>query len=197
MSKKDKTLLILMILFTGLTVFTYINARRTSFVKQIAIKNNKSLTSIDIKGIFDSGGVLQNDTSKKEEIKQKDKKENSGNISNNINESKIPENITKNVEKVNTELNKIKDESVNSFESLKKQYGGIAVFAIIANALNLIANITLAFGILGYIAILIYEKVFKLENKEMYKIKTSILIAILITQILPLIFAIILKGWTK
>lgn len=197
MSKKDKTLLILMILFTGLTVFTYINARRTSFVKQIAIKNNKSLTSIDIKGIFDSGGVLQNDTSKKEEIKQKDKKENSGNISNNINESKIPENITKNVEKVNTELNKIKDESVNSFESLKKQYGGIAVFAIIANALNLIANITLALGILGYIAILIYEKVFKLENKEMYKIKTSILIAILITQILPLIFAIILKGWTK
>lgn len=197
MSKKDKTLLILMILFTGLTVFTYINARRTSFVKQIAIKNNKSLTSIDIKGIFDSGGVLQNDTSKKEEIKQKDKKENSGNISNNINESKIPENITKNVEKVNTELNKIKEESVNSFESLKKQYGGIAVFAIIANALNLIANITLAFGILGYIAILIYEKVFKLENKEMYKIKTSILIAILITQILPLIFAIILKGWTK
>ena len=95
-------------------------------------------------------------------------------------------------------LVKMKDTELKSIEDYKEAYGN-ATYGVIAYILNKIRIYSIPFGLLGIAISAIYEYVIGLRHMESrdkgFGAMVTIITLFVICQVLPLVFAIIVKGW--
>ena len=97
-----------------------------------------------------------------------------------------------------SKLVEIKDKEVNSMEDYKEAYGS-DTYGLVAYILNKVRLYSIPIAFLGIAVSAIYQYVLgirKLDTRDKgFAIMISVITIFVIAQILPLIFAIVVKGW--
>lgn len=92
----------------------------------------------------------------------------------------------------------LKNQELQSMEDYKEAYGSDS-YGIVAYILNKVRIYSIPFGILGIAISAIYQYVIGIRNLEKHYKGFNTMIAVItvmvICQVLPLVFAIIVKGW--
>src|SRR5574344_201629 len=97
-----------------------------------------------------------------------------------------------------SQLVTIKENELKSMDDYKEAYGN-ATYGTVAYILNKVRIFSIPFAILGIAVSAIYEYVIGLRHLESrdkgFNSMIAIVTLLVICQVLPLIFAIIVKGW--
>lgn len=97
-----------------------------------------------------------------------------------------------------TSLVELKDKALSSLEDYKREYGD-DTYGFAAYALNIIRIYSIPFGFIGIVIAAIYRYVIGIRRLDVQDKGFGVLVAIItvmvICQVLPLIFAIVVKGW--
>lgn len=97
-----------------------------------------------------------------------------------------------------SKLVEIKDSELKSLEDYKATYGS-DTYGLVAYILNKVRIYSIPFGILGIAISAIYQYVIGIRHLEAHYKGFNTMIAVItllvICQVLPLVFAIIVKGW--
>jgi hypothetical protein len=97
-----------------------------------------------------------------------------------------------------SQLIEIKDNELKSMEDYQQAYGN-TTYGTVAYVLNKVRIYSIPFAILGIAISAIYEYVIGLRHAESrdkgFNSMIAIVTLLVICQVLPLIFAIIVKGW--
>lgn len=92
----------------------------------------------------------------------------------------------------------IKDQEIQSMEDYKEAYGSDS-YGLVAYILNKVRVYSIPFGILGIAISAIYQYVIGIRNLENrykgFNTMIAVITLLVICQVLPLVFAIIVKGW--
>lgn len=96
-------------------------------------------------------------------------------------------------------LIQIKERELQSLEDYKQAYGGSDAYGLTAYLLNRIRVLSIPFGFIGIIISAIYQYVLGIRKLDVrdkgFVIMMAIITLMVICQILPLIFTIVVKGW--
>jgi hypothetical protein len=99
--------------------------------------------------------------------------------------------------KTKSELVEIKSKELKSVEDYNETYGN--GYGIVAYVLNKIRIYSIPFGVLGIAVSAIYQYVIGIRHMESrdkgFNAMISIITLLVICQVLPLVFAIVVKGW--
>ena len=97
-----------------------------------------------------------------------------------------------------SQLIKIKENASNSLEDYKEKYGSDA-YGVAAYVLNIIRIYSIPFGFVAIIIAAIYQYIIGLKKLDVRDKGFALMIAsvtiVVICQVLPLVFAIVVKGW--
>ena len=97
-----------------------------------------------------------------------------------------------------SKLVEIKDQELQSMEDYKEAYGS-DTYGLVAYILNKVRIYSIPFGILGIAISAIYQYVIGIRHLESrykgFNTMIAIITLLVICQVLPLVFAIIVKGW--
>ena len=97
-----------------------------------------------------------------------------------------------------SKLVEIKDTELKSLEDYKETYGS-DTYGLVAYILNKVRVYSIPFGVLGIAISAIYQYVIGIRHLESHYKGFNTMIAVItllvICQVLPLVFAIIVKGW--
>ena len=97
-----------------------------------------------------------------------------------------------------SKLVEIKDTELKSIEDYKETYGS-DTYGIVAYILNKVRVYSIPFGILGIAISAIYQYVIGIRHLESrykgFNTMIAVITLLVICQVLPLVFAIIVKGW--
>lgn len=132
--------------------------------------------------------------------------------SNNINENKTELDIKKEEQKkreleeakIMPETNKtklltMKEDTQKTIDNYKKEYRNSPMYGTIAYILRTISSLSIPIVILVLIASFVYQSVLGNSLREVYKkghnLRVNALMFLAIAQVMPLIFAILVKGW--
>ena len=100
--------------------------------------------------------------------------------------------------KTESQLVEIKETQTKSLEDYKQKYGSDA-YGTVAYILNIVRIYSIPFGILGIAISAIFQYVIgirHLENRDKgFNTMIAIITLLIICQVLPLVFAVIVKGW--
>ena len=101
--------------------------------------------------------------------------------------------------KQKTELFKIQEQSRDALTKSKEKYKNNAVYGTIAYVLNIVRLISVPFVVVGYLISIVYEFIVGMKRREMVRkgrgMRITILSTFVMAQILPLIFAVVIKFW--
>ncbi len=96
-------------------------------------------------------------------------------------------------------LIQIKDQELQSLEDYKQAYGGSEAYGLTAYLLNRIRVLSIPFGFIGIVISAIYQYVIGIRKMDVrdkgFIVMMAIITLMVICQILPLIFTIVVKGW--
>ena len=97
-----------------------------------------------------------------------------------------------------SQLIEIRNTELNSIEDYKEAYGS-DTYGIVAYILNKVRVYSIPFGILGIAISAIYQYVIGIRHLESrykgFNTMIAVITLLVICQVLPLVFAIIVKGW--
>lgn len=97
-----------------------------------------------------------------------------------------------------SQLVAIKDSELKSIEDYKELYGS-EVYGIVAFVLNKVRVYSIPLGFLGISVSAIYQYIIGIRHLEArdkgFNSMITIVTVLIIVQILPLVFAIVVKGW--
>ena len=97
-----------------------------------------------------------------------------------------------------SQLIEIRNTELNSIEDYKEAYGS-DTYGIVAYILNKVRIFSIPFGILGIAISAIYQYVIGIRHLESrykgFNTMIAIITLLVICQVLPLVFAVIVKGW--
>lgn len=103
-------------------------------------------------------------------------------------------------ESTKSELVAIKDTELKSIEDYKSAYGS-TTYGVVAYVLNKVRVYSIPFGFLGIAISAIYQYIIGIRHLETRDKGFNSMIAIVtlfvICQVLPLVFAIVVKGWRE
>ncbi len=101
--------------------------------------------------------------------------------------------------KQKTELFKIKEQSRDALTKSKEKYKNNAVYGTIAYILDIVRLTSLPFFVVGYLISIVYEFIVGMKRREMVRkgrgMRITMVSAFVMAQIMPLIFAIVIKFW--
>ena len=101
--------------------------------------------------------------------------------------------------KQKTELLKMKDESRDQLSKYIAKYKNNTVYGTIAYILNTVRLVAVPFFIVGYLISIVYEFIVGMKRREMVRkgrgMRITLVSAFVMAQLLPLIFAIVIKFW--
>ena len=101
-------------------------------------------------------------------------------------------------ETATTNLVELKDKALKSLEDYKAAYGN-DTYGFAAYLLNIVRIYSITFGFIGIVMAAIYRYVIGIRRLDVQDKGFGVLVAIItvmvICQVLPLIFAIVVKGW--
>lgn len=102
-------------------------------------------------------------------------------------------------EKQKTELLKLKDQSRDSLTKYKEKYKNNVVYGTIAYVLNIVRLASVPFFVIGYLISIVYEFIVGMKRREMVRkgrgMRITLGSAFIMAQVLPLVFAIVIKFW--
>ena len=121
-----------------------------------------------------------------------------GNTNNNVNNSvNVVENETKAEDGAATTILKIKDEQLKSLEDYKTKYGS-DTYGLAAYVLHLVQVYSIPIGLVGIAVCAIYQYVIGLKRLDIrdkgFHTMIAMITILIICQVLPLIFAIVIKS---
>lgn len=97
-----------------------------------------------------------------------------------------------------TTLVDIKDSALKSLEDYKSAYGN-DTYALAAYLLNIVRIYSIPFGFVGIVIAGIYNYVIGIRKMDVrdkgFGVMVGIVTVMVICQVLPLVFAIVVKGW--
>lgn len=100
--------------------------------------------------------------------------------------------------KTESQLVEIKETQTKSLEDYKQKYGSDA-YGTVAYILNIVRIYSIPFGFVGIVLAAIYRYVIGIRKLDVQDKGFGVLVAIItvmvICQVLPLIFAIVVRGW--
>ena len=101
-------------------------------------------------------------------------------------------------ETATTNLVELKDKALKSLEDYQAAYGN-DTYGLAAYLLNIVRIYSIPFGFIGIVIAAIYRYVIGIRKLDVQDKGFGVLVAIItvmvICQVLPLIFAIVVKGW--
>lgn len=101
-------------------------------------------------------------------------------------------------ETVTTNLVELKDKALKTLEDYQAAYGN-DTYGLAAYILNIVRIYSIPFGFVGIVFAAIYRYVIGIRKLDVQDKGFGVLVAIItvmvICQVLPLIFAIVVKGW--
>ncbi len=107
-------------------------------------------------------------------------------------------NNTLKAETVTSNLVELKDKALKSLEDYKVAYGN-DTYGFVAYLLNIVRIYSIPFGFVGIVIAAIYRYVIGIRKLDVQDKGFGVLVAIItvmvICQVLPLIFAIVVRGW--
>jgi len=96
-------------------------------------------------------------------------------------------------------LIQLKEKELQSLEDYKEAYGGSDTYGLAAYMLNRVRVLSIPFGFIGIVISAIYQYVIGIRKLDVrdkgFIIMMAIITLMVICQILPLIFTIVVKGW--
>ena len=96
-------------------------------------------------------------------------------------------------------LIQLKEKELKTLEDYKEAYGGSDAYGLTAYLLNRIRVLSIPFGFIGIVISGIYQYVIGIRKLDVrdkgFIIMMAIITLMVICQILPLIFTIVVKGW--
>ncbi len=118
---------------------------------------------------------------------------------NNAYDNPVPqENIVTSGTTATTNLVELKDKALKSLEDYQVAYGN-NTYGLAAYVLNLVRIYSIPFGFIGIVIAAIYRYVIGIRKLDVQDKGFGVLVAIItvmvICQVLPLIFAIVVRGW--
>ena len=113
-------------------------------------------------------------------------------------ETTVPQNALTSETTSTTNLVELKDKALKSLEDYQVAYGD-NTYGLAAYILNIIRIYSIPFGFIGIVIAAIYRYVIGIRKLDVQDKGFGVLVAIItvmvICQVLPLIFAIVVRGW--
>lgn len=196
MNKKQRFIFILLITFVFICLISVSVLANTSYQANIEMSNNynqqQNQTQLNQQ-------TVQNETS---QVQVNQTTENINNVQNNIN-TNIQEQKIEGDEalptKQKTELLKMKSKSRDSLEKYKQKYKNNVIYGTIAYVLNIARLASVPVFVVGYLVSIVYEFIVGMKRREMVRkgrgMRITLVSAFVMAQVLPLIFAIVIKFW--
>ena len=101
-------------------------------------------------------------------------------------------------DKATTNLVELKDKALKSLEDYQAAYGNVT-YGLAAYLLNIVRIYSIPFGFIGIVIAAIYRYVIGIRKLDVQDKGFGVLVAIItvmvICQVLPLVFAIVVRGW--
>lgn len=218
MTRKNILLLLFLIMILLIVSKNLVN------IKTINIYGDKREfnTNVDIEKIWDSSKVIKqnikeinkdddsnkksndkkntidlNDKKEKEKDKEKDKdkKENKSTEENKTETNKIE--IMPETSK--TRLLGLRDSSLKTLEKYRNEYRNSIIYGTIAYILHMLSLISIPIVVILLIVSYVYDSVIGLKTRSLYNkgrlIRFHVLTFFVACQLMPLIFATVIKGW--
>ena len=215
---------ILILLFLNIIIISLILSMITKIeVKQINIGMVKKElnTNVDIEKIWDSSRLIkQNIKNNNDNKSQKNSDHNSVNNKNKIdlnnNNNNKEDNDNKNTEENKTETNTntkveimpetsktrllgLRDSSLKTLEKYRNEYRNSIIYGTIAYILHMLSLISIPIVVILLIVSYVYDSVIGLKTRSLYNkgrlIRFHVLTFFVACQLMPLIFATVIKGW--
>ena len=113
-------------------------------------------------------------------------------------ETTVPQNALTSETTSTTNLVELKDKALKSLEDYQVAYGD-NTYGLAAYILNIIRIYSIPFGFIGIVIAAIYRYVIGIRKLDVQDKGFGVLVAIItvmvICQVLPLVFAIVVRGW--
>lgn len=221
MTRKNvlKTLTALFII----TLFASFNMLTVTNIQHIFAEKTELKTNVNIEEIWDSSKMVKqnisnsklsgdNNSSNKQTIdlknndkdkaddkdkdKDKDKKENK---STEENKTEAKEKVEIMPETSKTRLLGLRDSSLKTLEKYRNEYRNSIIYGTIAYILHMLSLISIPILVILLIVSYVYDSVIGLKTRSLYNkgrlIRFHVLTFFVACQLMPLIFATVIKGW--
>lgn len=221
MTRKNvlKTLTALFII----TLFASFNMLAVTNIEHIFAEKTELKTNVNIEEIWDSSKMVKqnisnsklsgdnnsnnkqtidlknNDKDKaddKDKDKDKDKKENK---STEENKTEAKEKVEIMPETSKTRLLGLRDSSLKTLEKYRNEYRNSIIYGTIAYILHMLSLISIPILVILLIVSYVYDSVIGLKTRSLYNkgrlIRFHVLTFFVACQLMPLIFATVIKGW--
>ena len=214
---KTLTALFIIILFASFNMLAVTN------IEHIFAEKTELKTNVNIEEIWDSSKMVKqnisnsklsgdNNSSNKQTIdfknndkdkaddkdkdKDKDKKENK---STEENKTEAKEKVEIMPETSKTRLLGLRDSSLKTLEKYRNEYRNSIIYGTIAYILHMLSLISIPILVILLIVSYVYDSVIGLKTRSLYNkgrlIRFHVLTFFVACQLMPLIFATVIKGW--
>lgn len=216
-----KTLTILLII----TLFASFNMLVVTNIEHIFAEKTELKTNVNIEEIWDSSKMVKQninnaklsgnsnnnnssrdnsnssnkqtiDLKKNDKDKDKDKKENK---STEENKTEAKEKVEIMPETSKTRLLGLRDSSLKTLEKYRNEYRNSIIYGTIAYILHMLSLISIPILVILLIVSYVYDSVIGLKTRSLYNkgrlIRFHVLTFFVACQLMPLIFATVIKGW--
>ena len=165
-------------------------------IKEINKDDDSNKKSNDKKNIIDLNDKKEKDKDKQDDKdKDKDKKENKSTEENKTETNKVE--IMPETSK--TRLLGLRDSSLKTLEKYRNEYRNSIIYGTIAYILHMLSLISIPIVVILLIVSYVYDSVIGLKTRSLYNkgrlIRFHVLTFFVACQLMPLIFATVIKGW--
>lgn len=206
-----------------ITLFASFNMLAVTNIQHIFAEKTELKTNVNIEEIWDSSKMVKqninnsklsgnnnssnkqtidlkkNDKDKKDDKdkdKDKDKKENK---STEENKTEAKEKVEIMPETSKTRLLGLRDSSLKTLEKYRNEYRNSIIYGTIAYILHMLSLISIPILVILLIVSYVYDSVIGLKTRSLYNkgrlIRFHVLTFFVACQLMPLIFATVIKGW--
>lgn len=165
-------------------------------IKEINKDDDSNKKSNDKKNTIDLNDKKDKDKDKQDDKdKDKDKKENKSTEENKTETNKVE--IMPETSK--TRLLGLRDSSLKTLEKYRNEYRNSIIYGTIAYILHMLSLISIPIVVILLIVSYVYDSVIGLKTRSLYNkgrlIRFHVLTFFVACQLMPLIFATVIKGW--
>ena len=165
-------------------------------IKEINKDDDSNKKSNDKKNTIDLNDKKEKDKDKQDDKdKDKDKKENKSTEENKTETNKVE--IMPETSK--TRLLGLRDSSLKTLEKYRNEYRNSIIYGTIAYILHMLSLISIPIVVILLIVSYVYDSVIGLKTRSLYNkgrlIRFHVLTFFVVCQLMPLIFATVIKGW--
>ena len=200
-----------------ITLFASFNMLAVTNIQHIFAEKTELKTNVNIEEIWDSSKMVKqninnsklsgdNNSNNKQTIDLKNNDKDKANDKDKKENKSTEENKTEAKEKVEimpetskTRLLGLRDSSLKTLEKYRNEYRNSIIYGTIAYILHMLSLISIPILVILLIVSYVYDSVIGLKTRSLYNkgrlIRFHVLTFFVACQLMPLIFATVIKGW--